>query len=202
MPHFVLGRTAALAATLTCCFAAVAQACTKKHTSSPPTVCNTASKHSLGGSLDAQDPPVRQPANRYRHHLKPMPGHGRGLPGAASHSPSLSICGNGSDNGGSPGTSGSTTPPADGTTTPPTDTTSTPPPDSGTTGSSNVGDPLPTPPADVDSTAPTSSHGGHNHHHGACHHGGGGTTTPPTDGGTTTPPTDGGTTGPSTGGSS
>src|SRR5215831_16154863 len=100
MPHLVLGRTAAAAATLTVGLAAIAHACTKP----PPPVCNTASKHFQDGSLDAQDPPVRQPANRYRHHLRRMPGHGGGLVGAASHSPSLSICGPGTDPGSSDGT--------------------------------------------------------------------------------------------------
>jgi hypothetical protein len=167
MSQFLLGRTAALAATLTCGVAAVAHACVKTNPSNPP-VCNTASKHSLGGTLDAQDPPVRQPSNRYRHHLYQKPGHGRGLPGAASHSPSLSICG--------PGDGG-------GITTLPTDTTPTPPTDPGTT----------TPPTDTGPPPPTGNDGstnqpGHSHpHHGHGHDGGG--TTPPTDGGTT-PPTD------------
>jgi hypothetical protein len=107
MPQLLLGRTAAATAALSLCIGAVAYACPKSPTSDtpPPPVCNTASPHFQGGTLDAQDPPVRQPANRYRHHLHQMPGHGRGLPGAASHSPSLSICGPGSDDG------GSTTPP-------------------------------------------------------------------------------------------
>ncbi len=161
MPQFLLGRTAALAATLTCGVAAVAHACVKTNASNPsnPPVCNTASKHSLGGTLDAQDPPVRQPSNRYRHHLYQKPGHGRGLVGAASHSPSLSICGPGDDGG---------------TTTPPTDTTPAPPPDTGT----------PPPTGDDDSTNQPSHpqpHHGHGHH--------GGDTTPPTDT-TPAPPTD------------
>jgi len=178
MPHFVLGRTAALAATLSCGLAAVAHACVHKPPKPQPPVCNTASKHSLGGTNDASDPPVPQPANRYKHHLRRLPGHGGGLTGAASHSPSLSICG--PADGGSDGT---TTPPSDNSGTPPTDGgSSTPPTDGGTTGS----------------TTPTHGHNGHN----GGSSDGGGTTTPPTDGGTTTPPTDGGSSTPTTGGSS
>src|SRR5215831_9407645 len=123
MPHFVLGRTAALAATLSCGLAAVAHACVHKPPKPQPPVCNTASKHSLGGTNDASDPPVPQPANRYKHHLRRLPGHGGGLTGAASHSPSLSICG--PADGGSDGT---TTPPSDNSGTPPTDGGSSTPP--------------------------------------------------------------------------
>ncbi len=83
---------------------------------------------SLGGTLDAQDPPVRQPSNRYRHQLHQKPGHGRGLPGAASHSPSLSICGPGTP----PPTDDGTPPPTDNGTPPPTDNGTPPPTDNGT----------------------------------------------------------------------
>ncbi len=163
MPRFVLGRTTAAAAMLTCGLVAAAQACKPTGPTSaspPPTVCNQASPHFQGGTLDAQDPPVRQPAARYHHHLKPMPGHGRGLPGAASHSPSLTICGPGSDDGG-----GTTSTSSDGGMTTPTTPT------------------IPTTPTTP--TAPTDN-GGHHQHGGTSGTGGdttGGSTG--TSGGTT-----------------
>ncbi len=146
MPQLLLGRTAATTAALSLCIGAVAYACPKNTppTSDPP-VCNTASKHSQGGTLEAQDPPVRQPSNRYRHQLHQKPGHGRGLPGAASHSPSLSICGPGTP----PPTDNGTPPPTDNGTPPPTDNGTPPPTDNGTT----------TPPTDPTTTPPASGGG-------------------------------------------
>jgi hypothetical protein len=65
-------------------------------------VCNQASPHFQGGGLVALDPPVDSPAARYTDDLSPMPGNGKGsgLVNAASHSPSLTVCGEGDDNGG------------------------------------------------------------------------------------------------------
>lgn len=56
-------------------------------------VCNQASPHFQGGGLVALDPPVTSPAARYTSNLSPLPGHGRGLVGAAHHSPALTVCG-------------------------------------------------------------------------------------------------------------
>ena len=58
-------------------------------------VCNQASPHFQGGGLVALDPPVDSPAARYTDDLDRLPGNGAGLVNAASHSPSLTICGEG-----------------------------------------------------------------------------------------------------------
>jgi hypothetical protein len=63
-------------------------------------VCNQASPHFQGGGLVALDPPVDSPAARYTDDLSPLPGRGEGLVNAASHSPALTICGEGDDGGG------------------------------------------------------------------------------------------------------
>jgi hypothetical protein len=65
-------------------------------------VCNQASPHFQGGGLVALDPPVDSPAARYTDDLSPLPssGKGAGLVNAASHSPSLTVCGEGDDDGG------------------------------------------------------------------------------------------------------
>jgi hypothetical protein len=58
-------------------------------------VCNQASPHFQGGGLVALDPPVDSPAARYTDDLYQLPGKGEGLVNAASHSPSLTVCGEG-----------------------------------------------------------------------------------------------------------
>ena len=63
-------------------------------------VCNQASPHFQGGGLVALDPPVDSPAARYTDDLSPLPGRGEGLVTAAGHSPALTVCGGGSDDGG------------------------------------------------------------------------------------------------------
>jgi hypothetical protein len=63
-------------------------------------VCNQASPHFQGGGLVALDPPVDSPAARYTDDLSPLPGRGEGLVNAASHSPALTICGEGDGGGG------------------------------------------------------------------------------------------------------
>jgi hypothetical protein len=65
-----------------------------------PAVCNQASPHFQGGGLVALDPPVDSPAARYTDDLSPLPGKGKGLVGAASKSPSLTLCGEGGDDNG------------------------------------------------------------------------------------------------------
>jgi hypothetical protein len=57
--------------------------------------CNQASPHFQGGGLIALDPPVDSPAARYADDLSPLPGHGKGLAGAAANSPALTACGEG-----------------------------------------------------------------------------------------------------------
>jgi hypothetical protein len=71
------------------------------HATSVP-VCNQASPHFQGGGLVALDPPVDSPAARYTDNLSPLPGKGKGLVNAASHSPSLTVCGP-ADTGGQDG---------------------------------------------------------------------------------------------------
>jgi hypothetical protein len=56
-------------------------------------VCNQASPHFQGGGLVALDAPVDSPAARYTDDLSPLPGHGKGLAGAAANSPALTACG-------------------------------------------------------------------------------------------------------------
>jgi hypothetical protein len=63
-------------------------------------VCNQASPHFQGGGLVALDPPVDSPAARYTDDLSPLPGRGEGLVTAAGHSPALTVCGGGDDDGG------------------------------------------------------------------------------------------------------
>jgi hypothetical protein len=63
-------------------------------------VCNQASPHFQGGGLEALDPPVDSPAARYTDDLYELPGQGNGLVNAARHSPSLTVCGEGDDDGG------------------------------------------------------------------------------------------------------
>jgi hypothetical protein len=63
-------------------------------------VCNQASPHFQGGGLVALDPPVDSPAARYTDDLSPLPGQGEGLVTAAGHSPALTVCGGGDDDGG------------------------------------------------------------------------------------------------------
>ncbi len=63
-------------------------------------VCNQASPHFQGGGLVALDPPVDSPAARYTDNLSPLPGQGAGLVTAASHSPALTVCGEGGGDGG------------------------------------------------------------------------------------------------------
>jgi hypothetical protein len=58
-------------------------------------VCNQASPHFQGGGLVALDPPVDSPAARYTDNLTQLPGQGEGLVTAASHSPALTVCGDG-----------------------------------------------------------------------------------------------------------
>ncbi len=65
-----------------------------------PPVCNQASPHWLGGGLVALDPPVDSPAARYTQDIGPLPGKGRGLVGAAAHSPALTLCGEVAGGGG------------------------------------------------------------------------------------------------------
>ena len=60
-------------------------------------VCNHASLHFQGGGVVATDPPVDRPAARYTDDLAQLPG--RGLLGAAAHSPALTACG-GEEGGG------------------------------------------------------------------------------------------------------
>jgi hypothetical protein len=60
-------------------------------------VCNQASPHFQGGGLVALDPPVDSPAARYTDDLTQLPGKGEGLVTAASHSPALTVCGEGDD---------------------------------------------------------------------------------------------------------
>jgi hypothetical protein len=73
--------------------AAVAVAAAPAAQAAPRAVCNQASPHWLGGGLVALDPPVESPAARYTTDLGPLPGKGVGLPGAAAHSPALTLCG-------------------------------------------------------------------------------------------------------------
>jgi hypothetical protein len=63
-------------------------------------VCNQASPHFQGGGLVALDPLVDSPAARYTDDLSPLPGQGEGLVTAAGHSPALTVCGAGDDDGG------------------------------------------------------------------------------------------------------
>ncbi|MEA2169949.1 MAG: hypothetical protein QOF76_3249 [Solirubrobacteraceae bacterium] len=55
-------------------------------------VCNQATPHSQGGTLDATDAPTNSPAARYTTDLRAMPGQGGGLTRAAANSPALSQC--------------------------------------------------------------------------------------------------------------
>lgn len=88
------GSVAALVTTLGLAIVPASQAAS-------PAVCNQASPHFQGGGLVALDPPVDSPAARYTDDLSPLPGKGKGLPNAASHSPSLTLCGEGTgDDGG------------------------------------------------------------------------------------------------------
>ena len=95
MNHPNLLRAAAgVAAVLSIAAAPVAQA----QPSVP--VCNQASPHFQGGGLVALDAPVDSPAARYTDDLSPLPGNGEGLVNAAGHSPALTLCGPGGDDGG------------------------------------------------------------------------------------------------------
>ena len=68
-------------------------------------VCNQATPHSLGGSLETLPGDPTPPA-RYTKQLKLHPGKGKGLVNAAGNSPALQLCGvapstdGGGDNGG------------------------------------------------------------------------------------------------------
>lgn len=96
MAHSTVLRAAGAAATvLALALAPAAQA--RPGGPSVP-VCNQASPHFQGGGLVALDPPVDSPAARYTDDLSPLPGRGEGLVDAASHSPSLTVCGE--DDGG------------------------------------------------------------------------------------------------------
>jgi hypothetical protein len=75
--------------------AAVALAAAPAQASPSVPVCNQASPHFQGGGLVALDPPVDSPAARYTDDLSPLPGQGEGLVNAASHSPALTVCGEG-----------------------------------------------------------------------------------------------------------
>jgi hypothetical protein len=48
----------------------------------------------------ALDAPVDSPAARYTDDLYELPGRGEGLVTAAGHSPALTVCGDGDDDGG------------------------------------------------------------------------------------------------------
>jgi hypothetical protein len=89
-------RTVALrlAGALTLALAAAPAAQAAPPDTSVP-VCNQASPHFQGGGLIALDPPVDSPAARYTDDLSPLPGKGNGLVNAASHSPALTLCGDG-----------------------------------------------------------------------------------------------------------
>ncbi|HEY6761368.1 MAG TPA: hypothetical protein VI318_17850 [Baekduia sp.] len=66
-------------------------------------VCNQASPHFQGGGLVALDPPTDSPAARFTDDLTQLPGKGEGLVNAASHSPALTVCGEGEGDGGDDG---------------------------------------------------------------------------------------------------
>jgi hypothetical protein len=98
MSHLTVLRAAgATAAVLALVLAAAAQA--RPGGPNVP-VCNQASPHFQGGGLVALDPQVDSPAARYTDDLSPLPGHGEGLVTAAGHSPALTVCGDGNDDGG------------------------------------------------------------------------------------------------------
>jgi hypothetical protein len=86
-----LPRVAGAAAALALIAAPVAQAAQPDGAAVP--VCNQASPHFQGGGLVALDPPTDSPAARYTDDLSPLPGRGKGLVNAASHSPALTVCG-------------------------------------------------------------------------------------------------------------
>ena len=96
-PANVIRAAAGAAAVLALAAAPVASA---KNTGPSVPVCNQASPHFQGGGLVALDPPVDSPAARYTDDLSPLPGKGEGLVNAAQHSPSLTVCGEGDDDGG------------------------------------------------------------------------------------------------------
>jgi hypothetical protein len=96
-PANVLRAAAGAAAVLAL---AAAPAASAKPTGPSVPVCNQASPHFQGGGLVALDPPVDSPAARYTDDLSPLPGKGEGLVNAARHSPSLTVCGEGDDDGG------------------------------------------------------------------------------------------------------
>jgi len=98
MTHSTMLRAAGAAATvLALALAPAAQA--RPGGPSVP-VCNQASPHFQGGGLVALDPPVDSPAARYTDNLYELPGRGEGLVTAAGHSPALTVCGAGDDDGG------------------------------------------------------------------------------------------------------
>jgi hypothetical protein len=76
-------------------FAALAIAAPAAQADEAALVCNQASPHFQGGGLVALDEPTGSPAERYADDLAPLPGQGAGLVGAAGHSPSLTLCGEG-----------------------------------------------------------------------------------------------------------
>ncbi len=93
MAHLLRRGALAAAVTALCLTAAPAA-------NADPAVCNQASPHWLGGGLVALDPPVDSPAARYTEDIGPLPGKGKGLVGAAGHSPALTLCDGGSGGAG------------------------------------------------------------------------------------------------------
>jgi hypothetical protein len=98
MTHSTILRAAGAAATVLALTLAPAAQARPGGPSVP--VCNQASPHFQGGGLVALDAPVDSPAARYTNDHYELPGRGEGLVTAAGHSPALTVCGDGTGDGG------------------------------------------------------------------------------------------------------